>query len=294
MLVSECPNRNADLCRAGIQCSLFPMSPASCVLLDLSQHLCWPFWKGKACFSIKNFLSSSGEGAHGPPQDASWQKEHCRGVSRYCMVSKNPWEKVQLGGSALQSCSLPDQRREAKPISLHPLTLLSACCPQLAQYRKKCILEGSRWAGCCPLAQQPRLQPCWAPRGRGMKWRKMAQKDGCETGWAAQRLQPKICKSALLQTFVASQWEHFKTLALAPQAMTVGLGTYLFICLLLFINWKWICFYTFKILPVGGEALLSSAPFPMWQNNHFSRACWTGQCSAMAAAPSGCAISAFL
>jgi len=40
---------------------------------------------------------------------------------------------------------------------------------------------------------------------------------------------PRFCQSALLQTFVVSQREHFKTAELTPQAATAECSAYLFI-----------------------------------------------------------------
>lgn len=82
----------------------------------------------------------------------------------------------------------------------------------------------------------------------GMHQGKMDQEDGCESGWAAQRLRPKILLVSFITNICGSQWEHFKTLELTLQATTAEHKVYLFIyCYLLTENefvstlfkWRW-------------------------------------------------------
>lgn len=236
--VSECPNGNTDFCRAGFQYSLFQKSSSGCLLLDLSQSHCSWFWKGTACSSVF-FSLPLAKGSMVLLTTHPWQKECRSEVSRYCAewLNKISWKKINL--TALGSRLLQEQRRDAKIILVHLATLLSFHRPQLPQHEDKRAPGSLRWAGWCPLAQPPQPTALTGPLGicclpRVCSKGKWVGRMGVKLAEQPRGSGPRFCQSALLQTFVASQWEHFKTLELTPQATTAERSAYLFIyCYLL-------------------------------------------------------------
>ena len=96
----------------------------------------------------------------------------------------------------------------------------------------------------------PAHSPCRAPGdlppALGMQQGKMGWEDGCEAAWAAQRLQPKILPVSFITNICGVAARTLQN----SRAHTAGSNCRvqcLFIYLLLLINWKWICFYTFKM-----------------------------------------------
>lgn len=170
-------------------------------------------------------------------------------------------------GSRLQLCPLLDQIRAAKMIFVHLTILLSVHCPQLAQHWDKRALGSLRRAECCPVAQPPHLEGSAACPGH------TARENGLG-GWVwswlsrAQRLWPKILPVSFITNICGVPTRALQNTG----ACTAGNNCrvrHLFIYLLLFINWKWICFYTFKILLGGGEELLNSTPCPVQRKEQF-------------------------
>lgn len=184
---------------------------------------------------------------------SQWSFQVSHSMTELNLLEKVPSRSIR---SRLQLCPLQEQRRDTKIILVHLSTLLSFHHPQLPQYEDKCAPGSPRWAGWCPQAQPSQLtalagplEICCQPWAHSKgKW---VGRMGVKLAEQPRGSSPRFCQSALLQTFVASQQEHFKMLELTPQATTAEHSAHLFIYLLLFINWKWICFYTFQVGSAG-------------------------------------------